>query len=111
MKFLSLEYIKAHSRVWTDGGCSEEEMAQCGVASEDELLDLYGTSAEEQVFNLIGQKYEAFIEEHGEVPAALFHAALMLVDVSISHHSPVENLNLSVVPYTFDLMVKPYMKL
>ena len=45
------------------------------------------------------------------MPDALVHAALMLVDTSYQFRSPVSAQNMSVVPYTFDLLVKPYVKL
>jgi hypothetical protein len=35
----------------------------------------------------------------------------MLVDVSYQYRSPVSAQNMSIVPYTFDLLVKPYVKL
>lgn len=38
-------------------------------------------------------------------------AGLMLVDNSYLQRSPASSLNMSAVPYTFDLLVKPYMKL
>ena len=47
----------------------------------------------------------------GTMPAPLVQAALMLVDTSYQFRSPVSAQNMSVVPYTFDLLVKPYVKL
>jgi hypothetical protein len=35
----------------------------------------------------------------------------MLCDVSYQYRSPISINNLSIVPYTFDLLVKPYMRL
>ena len=35
----------------------------------------------------------------------------MLVDVSYQYRSPISPTNVSVVPYTFDILVKPYMRL
>jgi hypothetical protein len=48
---------------------------------------------------------------YGRIPAPLIHASLMLVDVSYQHRSPVSPQNMSIVPYTFDILVKPYMRL
>ena len=97
MKWLTLEWIKKHSRI--DFDC------------EDELLELYGGSAEDTVLNVIARSYTEVIEHYGEVPKPLFVAALMLVEVSYTQRGPIAQQNMYTVPYTFDMMVKPYMKL
>jgi hypothetical protein len=51
------------------------------------------------------------MEVYGHIPAPLIHASLMLVDVSYHHRSPVSTQNMSIVPYTFDILTKPYMRL
>lgn len=97
MKWLTLDYIKAHSRI--DFNC------------EDDLLTLYGESAEDTVLNVIDRTYDEVVSANGEVPAPLYHAALMLVEVAYTQRAPISQSNLYVVPYTFDMIVKPYMKL
>ena len=98
MKFLTLDYIKQHSRI--DCCC------------EDNVLDLYGNAAEETLLNYIGMSDDELITANkGEVPMPIVQAALMLVDVSYQHRSPVSQQSMSIVPYTFDLLVKPYVKL
>lgn len=97
MKWLTVEYIKQHSRI--DDCC------------EDVNLELYGEAAEKTVLNVIGMTFEELTGKYGCVPAPLIHASLLLVDVSYNNRSPVSTTNMSVVPYTFDLLVKPYMKL
>lgn len=97
MKWITLDYIKEHSRI--DFDC------------EDDLLELYGESAETTVLNVINRTYEEVMEKYGEVPTPLYHAALMLVETSYSQRSPISQVNLYTVPYTFDLIIKPYMKL
>ena len=97
MKYLSLELIKSHSRIEYD--------------CEDALLELYGEAAEETVLNITGRSYDDFLSEYGEVPKAVVQASLMLVDVSYSQRSPVGVQQMHAVPYTFDLLIKPYMKL
>ena len=97
MKWLTLEWIKKHSRV--DFNC------------EDDLLELYGESAEDTVLNVIARDYTEVIEHYGEVPKPLFVAALMLVEVSYTQRAPITQQNMYTVPYAFDMMVKPYMKL
>lgn len=97
MKFLTLADIKSHCRI--DGNY------------EDDILTLYGEAAEQTLFNYIGSTYEEITTEHSGLPRPLYHAALMLVDVSYTHRSPVSPQAMSVVPYTFDILVKPYIKL
>lgn len=97
MKWLTLDWIKKHSRI--DFNC------------EDMLLLLYGDSAEDTVLNVIDRSYTEVIEHYGEVPKPLFVAALMLVEVSYTQRSPITQTNLYMVPYAFDMMVKPYMRL
>lgn len=95
MKYLTLDYIKQHSRI--DYDC------------EDEILELYANSAEDTVMNYLNRSFEDLIEEYGQVPPAIMHATLMLVDVSYQYRSPISPQNLYTVPYTFDVLVKPYM--
>lgn len=97
MKWLTLEWIKKHSRI--DFDC------------EDELLEMYGVAAEDTVLNLIARSYTEVMEQWGEVPKPLFVAALMLVEVSYTQRAPITQTNLYTVPYAFDMMVKPYMRL
>lgn len=99
MRWLDISLIKAHCRI--ESNC------------EDTLLELYGNSAEETVLNYTSRT-EAELKAmgtDGKVPFAIVEASLMLVDHSYQHRSPVSPINLSSVPYTFDVKVKPYMKL
>ena len=61
MKWLTIEYIKTHSRI--DYDC------------EDALLELYGEAAEETVMNIIGRDYDDIVEHFGTedrpIPAAI----------------------------------------
>jgi uncharacterized phage protein (predicted DNA packaging) len=97
MKWLSIEDIKKHSRI--DYDC------------EDALLELYADAAEETVMNIIGRDDEEIKEKYGDVPAALRQAALLLVDTSYMQRTAVSTQNLYAVPYGFDTLVKPYMRL
>ena len=99
MKWLQLEQIKAQLRI-------EPEFTD-----EDELLEMYGESAEETLLQHLSRSYEDIIEVYGHLPAPLRHASLMLVDVSYQYRSPVSTQSKTLVPYTFDLLVKPYMRL
>lgn len=96
MKWLTLDWIKKHSRV--DFDC------------ENDLLELYGEAAEELVLNIINRSYTDVMETYGEVPKPLYVAALMQVEASYLHRSAVSMQNLYDVQ-GFDIMVKPYMRL
>jgi hypothetical protein len=99
MKWLDLSTIKAQLRIEPD------------FHDEDKLLEMYGESAEEVMINYLGRSYDDIIEVYGRWPAPLKHASLMLVDLSYQNRSPVSSQNMSIVPYSFDLLVKPYMRL
>lgn len=99
MKWLTLQKIKQQCRIESD------------FTEEDTLLEMYGESAEEVLLNHLNRSYENLMEVYGHIPAPLIHASLMLVDVSYQHRSPVSQQNMSIVPYTFDIMMKPYMRL
>lgn len=101
MKYLTLDYIKAHSRI--DGDM------------EDSVLELYGSAAEDTVMTYLNrgattdEAIDSLLEKYGEIPTPVIQATLMLVDVSYQYRSPLSPSNISIVPYTFDLLVKPYM--
>ena len=101
MKWLTIDAIKRHSRI--DYDC------------EDALLEMYGESAEETVLNIINRSYADVVEKFGTekhpIPAPLVHASLLLVEESYTQRAPITQTNLYVVPYAFDMMVKPYMRL
>ena len=98
MKWLTLDWIRSHSRLLKD-------------VEENDLLELYGEDAEETVLNLCNRTMEDIIEQYGQVPKPLFVAALMLVETNYTQRAPVSMQNLYTVPYAFDKKVKPYMKL
>ena len=99
MKFLTLELIKAQCRIEVD------------FTMEDSKLTLYGDSAEQVIFNMCQRPYEDFIETYGAIPQDVVHAALLLVTASYEHNAAVSMQNLSMVPYGFDMLIKPYMRL
>lgn len=99
MKFLTLEQIKAQCRIEED------------FTLEDSKLTLYGDSAEQVIFNMCQRPYEDFIETYGEIPKDVVHAALLLVTASYEYRSAVSMQNLSIVHYSFDTLIKSYMRL
>lgn len=100
MKYLTFEQIKAQLRL-DDAQATEEH----------DLLELYGEAAEDMVLNTLNRTMEDIIEQYGQVPKALVQAGLMLVAQSYQHREPASPQNLYAVPYAFDLLLKPYMKL
>lgn len=100
MKILTFERIKAQLRL-------DDEQAE----AERDLLEMYGESAETALFNLMNRTYQNVVETYGEVPTPIAHAALLLVDHYYKHRSPGDPQSLSTVPYGFDILVKPYMRL
>lgn len=99
MKWLTIEQIKAQCRIEQD------------FTAEDELLEMYGESAENTVLNLLNRTLEDIVEQYGRIPMPIKHATLLLVDNAYKERSPISPQNMSAVPYTFDLMLKPYMRL
>ena len=66
MKWLTLDWIRDHSRLLND-------------EAENDILELYGDDAEQTVLNICNRSYEDIMETYGEGPKPLFVAALMLV--------------------------------
>lgn len=98
LRFLTLDYIKQHSRICCD--------------CEDALLLQYAKGAERNLLRILDRTYDELVEMGGgEFPPELIIAGLMLVDVLYSHRSPKEAVQLSDVGYTFDFYAKPFMKL
>ena len=100
MKFLTFDMIKAQLRLDDEQACMEHD-----------LLEEYGEAAEDAVLNICNRTLEDIIEQYGKVPAPIRHVARMLVDNAYKERSPISPQNMSVVPYAFDLMLKPYMRL
>lgn len=99
MKWLTLDKIKAQLRI------------DQSFTLEDEILTMYGESAEASVLDIIRRSHEEVLERYGEVPKPLVHASLMLVDLSYKERGAVSSQNLYQVPYAVDFKLKPYMKL
>ena len=97
MKYLTLDYIKAHSRI--DYDC------------EDDLIEQYGDAAEETILDLINCSYDDLVETYGKVPARIRQATFEIADHLIRHRAPAEQVSLSSVPYNFELMLKSFIVL
>ena len=100
MKFLTFDQIKAQLRL-------DNQQA----TDEHDLLELYGEAAEEIVLNTLNRTMEDIVEQYGDVPKALVQAGLMLVAQSYQHREPASPQNIYTVLDSFDMIIKPYMKL
>ena len=102
MEYLTLEYIKKHSRIDLD--------------YEDDLLAKYGSAAEQAVAQLlnrgktVAEMVASLTEEYGDLPDAVYQATLMLVDLGYQYRSPITPTSVNQVP-GFDILIKPYMVL
>ena len=69
-------------------------------------------SAEDTVLNLMERTVEDILEEfNDEIPEPICHATLMLATHYCLHRTPFETIPLHAVPYTIDVMLKPYIRL
>lgn len=98
MTIITLDDIKRHTRIDTD--------------AEDELLTLYGDAAERTVQNYLQRDWaEMETLYRGTWLQPVRTATLMLVAHFYERREPVSNANMYSVPYTFDAILKPYMRL
>lgn len=100
MKFITFDQIKAQLRL---------DDAQAEL--EQDLLEMYGESAEDAVLTIIRRPLRNVKQVYGHVPQKLIHATLLLVDEWYQHRTPAESVSLSPVPNAFDFMLKPMMRL
>lgn len=101
MKWLTFELIKAQLRL-------DDEQAEL----ERALLELYGEAAEETILALTCRtEAELRAIGGGRIPSRAIQASLLLVDLSYKERSPASAQNMSMVPYAFDMLIKPLMRL
>ena len=97
MKWLTLQLIKQQSRIEND--------------YENDLLELYGKSAEETILNYVDLTFEEIKEKNGgEFPSSLVLASLMLTDCSYKYRTFATPSHLQ-NQGAFDRLIKPYMTL
>ena len=100
MKFLTFDQIKAQLRL-------DDQQA----TDEHDLLVLYGEAAEDVVLDLIRRPLYNVMQVYGHVPKRLMQASLLIVAQSYQHREPASSQNLSVIPYSLDMLLKPFMRL
>ena len=99
MKYLTFDQIKAQLRL-------DDEQA----ALEQSILTTYGEAAEDAVLNVCNRTITDIFSTYGEVPTGLVVAALLLVDDTYNNRGTISPMSVQHLP-TFDINVKPYMKL
>lgn len=103
MKWLTLTLIKQQLRLEQD------------YHDEDALLELYGGSAENTILQCTNRTVDELKamnpDDTDAIPVDIMEASLMLVTVSYRYRTPIDMQNLSIVPYTFDLKIKNYVRL
>ena len=100
MKYLTFEQIKQQLRL-------DDEQAE----RERIRLEGMAEAAEDAVLTIIRRPLRNVKQVYGHVPQKLIQVTLLLVDDWYQHRGTVENLSMSAVPYAFDFMLKPMMRL
>jgi hypothetical protein len=99
MKFLKFDDIKAQLRL-------DDQQAE----DERNIIELHAKAAEDAVLNVCHRTLTEVFETYGEIPAGLTYAALLLTDDAYNHRGTISPQAVYHLP-TFDLNVKPYVKL
>jgi len=100
MKYLTFEQIKAQLRL-------DDEQAELERIRLEEMAE----SAEDAVLTIIRRPLYNVKQVYGHVPRKLIQVTLLLVDEWYQHRASAEPGTLSPVPYAFDFMLKPMMRL
>ena len=100
MKYITFEQIKQQLRL-------DDEQAEL----ERTRLEGMAMAAEEAVLAIMRRSLIDVILTYNGLPQRLVQVTLLLVDEWYQHRSPVEQGQLSPVPYAFDFMLKPIMRL
>lgn len=98
MQWLTLEYIKAHSRIEYD--------------LEDSLLEKYANAAERMILHTLQRTYVNVIRTFDGIPDELFEVGLLLVELSVKEKAPVSVQKYNEIPYhNLEFILKPLMSL
>ena len=100
MKYLTFEQIKAQLRL-------DDEQAELERIRLEEMAE----AAEDAVLTIIRRPLRNVKQVYGHVPQKLIQVTLLLVDEWYQHRASAEPGTLSPVPYAFDFMLKPMMRL
>ena len=100
MKYLTFEQIKQQLRLSAEQAERERIRLEC-----------MAEAAEDAVLTIIRRPLRNVKQVYGHVPQKLTQVTLLLVDDWYQHRGTVENFSMSAVPYAFDFMLKPMMRL
>ena len=105
LKFLTLADIKDQLRLESDYTLEDDKLLKFGKAAEETTLNYLnrGDTSDEAIASLTDQ--------YGEIPESVIEAALELVDHQYQYRGLVSPTSISTIPYNWDLLLKPYMKL
>ena len=105
LKFLTLTDIKDQLRIESDFTLEDDKLLKFGKAAEETTMNYLnrGDTTDEAIASLM--------EQYGEIPESVIEAALELVDHQYQYRGLVSPTSISTVPYNWDLLLKPYMKL
>jgi Phage QLRG family, putative DNA packaging. len=88
--------------------------AQCRIEpdfdDENEILELYGESAEDAILEMLERSYEDLYEVYGRIPAPIVHASLLLVAKGYKDRES-DLVQETHDNKTFSFLLKPYMRL
>lgn len=102
MNFMSIDYIKLHSRI--DYDC------------EDELLEEFADAAEEAACGILGrgktveEMVTSLTEDYGKIPASVYVYCQMVVEDLYNNRSTRSNVQQYALPDA-EKLIKPYVKL
>ena len=99
MKFLTFDQIKAQLRL-------DDEQA----TEEHDIITTHAEAAEDAVLNVCNRTITDIFETYGKVPSGIVVAALLLTDDMYNHRGTDSPTSVYHLP-TFDINVKPYIKL
>lgn len=99
MKFLTFDQVKAQLRL-------DDEQAEL----ERSIITTHAKAAEDAVLNVCNRTVTDIFEIYGQIPSGLVVAALLLTDDMYNHRGTISPASVYQLP-TFDINVKPYMKL
>lgn len=100
MRIIGFDEFKANARI--DIEVTEENIQLVKICE----------AAEDAVLNMIDRTYEDVMEEYNNVmPAPIKQACLMLATHFYEYRGVVSPTSLYTVPYTIDVLLKPYIRL
>ena len=105
LKFLTLPDIKDQLRIESDFALEDNKLLKFGKAAEETTMNYLNRG------DTIDEAIASLTEQYGEIPESVIEAALELVDHQYQYRGLVSPTSISTVPYNWDLLLKPYMKL